>query len=351
MDKLSKIEDVWHLINIHNSFISIPRVRKYLRNLKLSDFQLSKSQKEEINDFWNKYDIHFPYDWHKLFYGITGNYNPTFVPDNIFHHAIKNHLNNKTFATVWSDKCYLDKFLNNITTPHCIVRNVNGRFLNEKFEIIDIKTSQSLMNKYETLVIKPSILTDTGKGVQLLSYPYNLLDLHKEYKKNYIIQIPIIQHEKMKLLNASSVNTIRMNSALFDTEAVILSSFVKVGQQGSFADNNGHDRFFIGIGDNGMYKDYAIDHDLKRYINIPSGFVFSGQSVPSYDLACEMVKNAHKNFPHFGLAFWDVCINKDGNPMIIEVNLRSPDSYVPQAAVGPFFGNYTDTILDYIKKS
>lgn len=344
------IREAWYKTNEYTSLFSYPKVYKYLRDSKQREFVLTSEQKKEIDAFWNKYNFHIPYAWHRLYYGITGIYDPAFVPNNIFHYGIKYHLNRKPFASTWSDKCYLDRFINNVTTPQCIVRNVNGRFLDRNFELIDTDLAQKTMNNYEYLVIKPSLLTDTGKGVRLLKCPFNLTKLNQEYKKNYVIQIPIKQHEQMKMLNPSSVNTIRINSALFDTKAVVLSAFVKVGQMGAFADNSGHDRYFIGITESGLYKNYVIDHELNKYGTIPSGYSFSGQAVPSFLEACETVKEAHKNIPHFGLAFWDVCIREDGVPMIVEVNLRNPDSYVPQAAVGPFLGKYTERVLDYMKQ-
>ena len=345
----SSIRKIWYKANERSSLFALTKVHRYLKNQQ-NNKKLNNIQKKEIRDYWGRYGFRFPYDWHKLYYEVTGAFDPSFVPNNVFHYGIKYRLNNKTFSTVWSDKCYLDYALKGILTPKTIVRNINGRFANERFELIDIQKAKTIIDRYNHVVIKPSVLTDTGKGVSLLECPFNLERLDKIYKKNYIIQLPIYQHEKMGCLNGSSVNTIRINSALLDTEALILSAFVKVGEKGAFADNSGHNRYFIGITEDGVYKNYAIDHDMNKYEHIPSGYTFPGKAVPSFEAACETVRCAHKKIPHFGLAFWDVCILQNGQPMIVEVNLRSPDTYVAQATSGPFFGKHTKTILNYISR-
>ena len=106
----------------------------------------------------------------------------------------------------------------------------------------------------------------------------------------------------------------------------------------------------IGIHEDGNFFDYAIDHDLNRYKKIPSGYDFANQKIPCYDKVCRAIEKAHKCIPHFGLAFWDVCVNEDGEPVIVEVNLRYPDGTIPQAAGNPFLGKYTKEVMEYIKQ-
>ena len=312
---------------------------------------LTEEKKREIEEYWTSHGITLSStEWHRLYYAKTGIENPRFVPDDVFHRVIRPKMNDYKFTGVWSDKAYLDFFLRGVNAPRSVVRNVNGRFLDESLHLIDMEQAQNIMDQYETLVIKPSTFTDTGKGVQLLKKPFSLATLKKQYKKDFVIQIPLRQHADMAKLNASSINTIRVNSVLLDTEVHVMSAFVKVGQAGEFADNSGHDRYFIGIGSDGKYKDYAIDHDLNKYTSIPSGFAFAGQPVPCYEKMCRMIEKAHACVARFGFAFWDVCIREDGEPVVVEMNLRYPDSYVPQVASGPFLGEYTDEILAYIAR-
>lgn len=328
---------------------NIKKIEEQIAESHINVPELTSEQEKQIKEYWGKYGIDITTHWHKLYYAATGINDPRFVPNPIFQKVIKAKMNNHTFASVWSDKAYIDRYLNGVKTVRSIVRNVEGRFLNEQFDIITFEEASRIIESYSELVIKPATDTESGKGVDLLKAPYDLKKLHDLYCKNYVIQIPIRQHSGMAKLNESSVNTIRVNTVLFDKDAYVMSAFVKVGMPGAFADNQGHDRYFIGIKENGTYWDYAINHDLQKFESIPSGFPFAGQPVQSFEEVCKTAVKAHKCIPHFGFAFWDICVDEDGTPVIVEVNLKYPSTVIPQVAGGPFLGKYTDLIMEYIK--
>ena len=54
------------------------------------------------------------------------------------------------------------------------------------------------------------------------------------------------------------------------------------------------------------------------------------------------VKEYHLQLPFFKLMAWDIAIDEDGEPTLIEFNM-TPD--LSQSAYGPAFGDYTDIIL------
>ncbi|GEM_PF-3714399 len=330
----------------------LKRIRGDIKSSRDPIPPLTPAQEKSIKDFWSAYGFDISCDWHRFLYAKTGSEKPEFITNSVFYSGILAKLNDKRLAGAWSDKAYLDRFVHAARTPRCVIRNASGRFLNRDFALVTMREAESIMNKYDALVIKPTIYTHTGNGVKLLNKPYDLAAIHKEYKSDYVIQLPIRQDERMKLLNSSSVNTIRINSALLDGEGVIMSCFVKVGQAGKFADNSGNSRFFIGIDpETGRFFDYAIDHDMNKHDSIPSGFSFGGTPVPAFDRIKTMIDAAHRCIPHFGLAFWDVCIEEDGEPSIIEVNLRDPDIIIAQATGTPFLGKYTSRVMEYIKNN
>lgn len=323
-------------------------INKAIRSYPQKLPELTESEQKEIVSFWReKYGLSFPLSWHKFFYGSTGVKDYRYIPETVFHKKVKPFFNGKEESLVWGDKSYLDIFVRDSRTVRSVVRNVDGRFLDENFHLIDIAQAQEIMEQYHDLVVKPSTNTDTGKGVQLLHSPFDLKRLNEQYKRNYVIQIPLRQHPDMAKLNVSSVNTIRVNSVLFETEAYVMSAFIKVGQAGEFADNHGHDRFFIGIHMDGTFCDFAINHNLQRFESIPSGYDFAGKKIPSFEKVCVAIEEAHKKIAHFGFAFWDVCVDECDEPVIVEANLRYPDTVIPQACgIGGFLGDYTDEVLE-----
>ena len=311
--------------------------------------ELTASQIDEIRAYWGKFGFSdVPLQWHRFYYGKTGQIRPDFIPATLFYQTIKPAMNDVAFGAVWSDKAYLDYFLRGIPTVDCVLRNVSGRWLDADFRLVGRAQAEEILSHYDRLVVKPAIDTNTGKGVVLLDKPFSLEKILQSHRRDFVIQTPLKQHPVMAKLNESSVNTIRINSVLFEDKASVMSAFIKVGQTGQFADNSGHDRFFIGIREDGTFADYAVNHDFKIFTAIPSGFQFAGESVPSFEKACRTAELAHQQLAHFGFVFFDVCINENGEPVIVEANLKNPDSMLPQVCSGPFFGKYTEKVMDYI---
>jgi len=329
--------------------ILIKNINKSIEISKDPIPELTARQKDDIQKYWNQFGFSVPYEWHRLFYAKTGRELPDYVPKTTFNENIRPCMNDNRLAGAWSDKAYLDYFIKAVKTPVCVIRNVSGRFLDSQFRLISMEQAQKLINGHDRLVIKPTLYTHTGHGVALLDRPYDLKTIDEQYKQDYVMQLPLKQHEGMKRFNASSINTIRVDSVLFGEEAHIMSSFVKVGEAGQFADNSGSDRYFIGIRvKDGVLADYAIDHDMNRHLTIPSGYQFANQKVPCFEKLKTSICRAHECIPHFGFAFWDVCIDEAGDPVVVEVNLRNPDSAIAQATGEPFLGEYTQAIIEYI---
>ena len=314
--------------------------------------ELSEEQKQEARAYWKERGIELSTtDWHRYYYAKTGKVDPRFVPDDVFHRISRPRMNDIHMAAAWSDKAYTDWVVREVKTVRSVVRCVNGRLLNEAFELIDRKAASVIMNSYEALVLKPTMFTDTGKNVVLAHAPFDIDKIIARYGRFFVVQIPLKQHPDMALLNESSVNTIRIDTILLDGEAHAIPAFVKAGQPGDFTDNGGgENRIFIGV-ENGRYTDFAFDHDCNKFYSLPNGYAFAGQKIPFIDEICRAAEKAHTCVPHFGLAFWDMSVTPDGEPVIVEMNLRYPDSYVPQIGAGPFFGEYTEDVLKYIRRT
>lgn len=325
-------------------------MKKYLNCIPQAR-ELTEKEKQDIKEFWGKYGLEdISYDAHKILYNKTGISDPKFVSPYVFYYQMKPSLNDLNFAVVWSDKNYLDYFLRGIDTVKSVVRNINGRFLDSDFNLITIEEAESIMNQYDKLVTKPTLLTSVGSGVELNYKPYNLKEINKIYKKNYVIQVPLKQHAFLDNLNSSTTNTMRINTILLEKEAYVVNSLVKVGEAGQFADNRGKNRYFLGFDKHGVMKDYCVDKHLNLYNSIPSGYDFAGQKIPHIDRVYKLACDAHKKLAHFGMVFWDIVLKDDGYPVILEANLRGPDLLFGQVACGPFFGEYTEEFLEYYKK-
>ena len=69
-----------------------------------------------------------------------------------------------------------------------------------------------------------------------------------------------------------------------------------------------------------------------------------GFQIPCFDKVLEVVKEMHLRLPYFNLIGWDMSVDKDGKPTLIEWNRAAELS---QVAHGPAFGDLTEEIFAY----
>ena len=72
--------------------------------------------------------------------------------------------------------------------------------------------------------------------------------------------------------------------------------------------------------------------------------------IPNLDKAYELVKDAHPSISHFRIAGWDVAIDEDGEPTMIEVNFSLCCVNDIQSVCGPLFGDDTKKMLNEVFK-
>lgn len=153
-------------------------------------------------------------------------------------------------------------------------------------------------------------------------------------------------------MHKDSLNTLRIVSMRYEDEIKILSGIVRMGNNGSKVDNATTGGLTCGFDENGALNKYATDHlEYQKYKYHPySNFKFEEANIPNIEKCFELVKAAHEELLYFNIASWDIAIGKDGEPVLIEVNLKFQDINFHQRNNGPLFGELTDLILDKVFK-
>lgn len=99
----------------------------------------------------------------------------------------------------------------------------------------------------------------------------------------------------------------------------------------------------------GTLKKYATDcYTGEHFEKHPQGFVFDGFEVPGYNKTVDLVKKIHLLIPHFRLVSWDLAVGEDGEPMLVEANMRNGMIQLNQFNNGPLFGEMTERVLDEV---
>ena len=329
---------------------------KYRNKIKSSFSKLSKKKRltaeqiREIQDFFKKTIGHeVPIDWHQYFYSRTGVFSKLYIPTSEYKNHIIGRLNIYPFHLAYNDKNMTDIILPNTNQPKIFLKNMCGYYYAEG-KAITKEEAISICYNLGDVIIKPS-LTGRGLGVKKIhlengvSKPdgKTISELFDDYKADFLVQKEIKQHLGMSALNPSSINTIRVVSYRTGMEVKVVYTVIRIGREGMTVDNESAGGISAIIKPNGTIGKYAYGApgvDMVEYTD--SGICLEGYKVPSFEKAIELVKESHMQLPYFNLIGWDIAIEEDGKPIMIELNLN-PD--LSQSANGPAFGEYTECIL------
>lgn len=326
--------------------------KKITRNFKDLEHRrkLTSAQKKEVQDFYKSMiGKEIPLYCHEYFYSRTGIFTKEYVPNNIYHCELVPKANQRRLQGAFGDKNMCDFLFPGENIAHSILKNMNGYYYYEGKPVSE-EDAVSLCQNMENVIIKPS-KESKGHGVQLFSVKDGVTSINnktinqlfKEYKKNFLIQDWVKQHKGMAALNPTSVNTLRILSYRSGMEILIIYSVVRIGRSGSVIDNQCAGGISTTIDKDGKLGKYAFGGYTSDNIDkTDTGIVLEGYQLPSYDKAIDMVKRLHLKLPFFNIVGWDVAIQEDGEPVLIEFNTNPGLS---QSAFGSGMGEYTERII------
>ena len=323
-------------------------------NKLVNKTELTKEQKKEIQDYYsNLLGYQIPLDYHKYFTSRTGIYSKLYFPTSVYKTDIVGRLNVYPLKRAYTDKNISDIILSNIHQPKIFLKNMNGYFYFEG-KPVDRNDAIRLCSNLGEVIIKPS-LTGRGVGVSKITIQNGLTNLDGKsiqevfdvYKEDYLIEELIRQHPLMTALNPSSINTIRIVTYRNEMEIVVVYTVIRIGRKDKPIDNESAGGISTIINQDGTLGKYAYGSPGNDNIEFTdSGVRLEGYKIPSFSNAIDIVKKAHYQLPYFKLMGWDIAIEEDGTPTMIEFN-TTPD--LSQSANGPAFGEYTEMILKEAK--
>lgn len=211
----------------------------------------------------------------------------------------------------------------------------------------------SILGQKERFIIKPAIESGRGRDVKMVygkdGNTESLKEVLDTFQSNYIIQEVVEQHDEMKKLNKTSLNTCRLYTyrTVEDGRYVLLGAAVRFGGDGAFRDNACTGGGFCKIFDDGTIDDkvYSFRHFGYRSLQKMKGLY--NHKIPNYNRVVSCCIDLHKTIPYMDLIGWDIAVMPDGNPMLIELN-QYPDCEFIQIFNGPMFGDHTDALMDKI---
>lgn len=206
----------------------------------------------------------------------------------------------------------------------------NAMVLHKPSEVV-CKLKTLGVNKF---VVKPAADSAHGQGVGVYSISEFVEFGNKEGKSIEDILVGgmllfesfVEQTEQISQFNPSSVNTIRMMTALYpNNEVKLFAAFIKIGRAGSCVDNagsGGNVDCAINLETGELYNALQFNSwkDVRKIERHPdSGTQLNGQKINNWNSIKNGVMAMQGQIPYLKTIGWDVAVSKNG-PVIIEIN-------------------------------
>lgn len=318
----------------------------------LTDEQLAQV-KETWKDIWDT-GVVKP-EWVQIYTNKTGKFDPTYVGSDLHYYYTEWNKIDFDYLRAFLDKNYMDILLPCIKHPVTLLRKVHGLYMDADFNRITLEDAVNILeeNKDPGSVVKISRMSCGGAGVQFIGKDSTREEMKRalETDRDMAVQRVMKQHPEMAKMNESSVNTVRIICMMIDGESVPLSACVRIGNSGSKVDNFSSGGVGCGVQPDGSLNEYGYTQvGVKSKVHT-NGFVFKEGKVPNFDKALEAVKRCHYRVPMFGVASWDIAIDEEGEPVLIEYNVGGAGIDIHQYNNGPLYGQYREKVINDVFKN
>lgn len=344
----SKIRSVWisHYVKSQGD-----KKNRSLQNS--SSVELSKSEIKNIREFWGDYFTKSSLICYK-FYKSFGVFDTRLAPNHFYAEA-ERLLNPFRYSLFLQHKCLLKDYIPEGNRPETIIQNIDNHYLDKDDNPISRAEAVEIAERQVPFFIKIAAGSGGGRGIQKVSSSDNIEDLFKDYNKDFILQKPLKEHATLSRFNPECINTIRVLSLNINDNCTILSSFIRMGGLGSIVDNlhsSTGTGVLVGVRKDGSLHDFGVDKHYNKLYKSPMGEDFAGLSIEHYDKVKDFIVHWHqKSFPFANLIGWDIILDEDANPIVIEINLDSADIAAHQIFNGPVFGDRINEVMDYMKNN
>ena len=313
---------------------------------------LTGEQKKLAKNYFAKYKK-ISTVYHNFYTEKNGIFSEKYIPDDIYFNDINLFYNDYNAFKIVDNKTNYDKLFMGINQPEILAARKNGYWF-IRGEISTYEAVVELLSGYKSVFIKRATDCGGGNGVFPLdideTFETEFLKITQNIQTDIAVQGLVVQHEKIAQLNSSSVNTLRILT-LLDKEGhvKVYSSILRVGGGMARVDNFCSGGMAVGIDDEGKLREFGYYLNGDKVDRHPlSGVVYKGYEIPSFEEAKDLVCRAHICVPHFRMVSWDVAIQSDGTPTLIEANLADGQLDFHQLTNGPLFGEDTVKILDEV---
>lgn len=289
----------------------------------------------------------------RICYNISGRAEPLTVPEEVYASEIEASLNRHDHVSLLENKNFYNRWFRDGLFPDVYFHNIEGGFYDADYRPLKKRDVSRLLEKIEyPAVMKPG----TGLGGRDVHFPQNraALEALMAGRRNFVVQRKVESHPFFRRFHDHGLNTIRVcvYRDVARDELHVLNAALRMGRGGSLDNltDGGIVRF---IREDGTLNDYALDKYGGRFSRHPDTAVdFSRtEPVPDFEELKRLAESLARHLYLARLVSFDFCMDEAGRWRPIEINIENQTIRFAQYAGRPFFGSFTESVLDYCKNN
>lgn len=315
----------------------------------LDEPPLTKGEKKAIKEYWKGYPVDKNWFWYyNRIQRNYGQFDVRYMPDDMFTNYVYDYFNKLEDVRAVDDKNYYNLYFPDVRQPKTIVHIIEGQCLDDNYMPISIEAAMERCVACGDIVCKLAVYSAGGVGIRFWDKGVSVSTLKEILtdSSNAVVQERICQHPSLEALHKDSVNTIRIMTWLRDGKVEVLSTIVRIGVDGSRVDNVGAGGFCCGVEEDGSLKQWGYRDPGEVSLTHPQGAVFGECRIVGVDKCKEVASRlAYRLARVAKIISWDFAVDRDGTPILIEMNLNNGALDIHQLANGPIFGDDTQAIV------
>jgi len=274
--------------------------------------------------------------WLYVYSHFTGQFKEGWIPDNFYGRVVIPKTQGD-YGKVSMLKPLTNRLFEKNISPD-LGYFINGTWFDANYsQIPETNILKIFFADTDTVIIKLDT-TYQGKGIYVLTRAnFNISKLNK--LDDFVIQRFIKQHEFFNSYTPDSVGTIRLTTVVEINGPISLrAAYLRLGRStDTHVQSINHIRIPIDMIDGKLYElGYLPNwHQIKTYPD--SKTTFSNKEIPNFETCVNLVLGLHKKMPMVKAIGWDVVIDNQNQPIVMEWNGYSNDIKFSEATQGPCF--------------
>ena len=274
--------------------------------------------------------------WLYVYAHIAGEFKEGWIPDNYYGKVVIPKIQG-----YYGKVSFLKPFTNHLFKKEVspdIAYFINGFWFGKDLKpILRNNLISELFTETDKIIFK---LDQSYQGRGIFVFEEQDFDLSSiEQKGNGVIQKFIQQHPFFDAFVTSAVATIRMTTVVdLDNTISLRACYLRLGRvKDTHVKSNNHVRIPIDM-DTGILYEEGYLANWKTVDRHPdSNISFANKEIPGFKACLELVFKLHKKMPMVRTIGWDVNVDKEANPVVMEWNGYSNDIKFSEATQGPCF--------------